>query len=146
MTSDQKSSNGVTPEPQDNGERTTPGLPVNSSRRITGTSLSSSLKEWPNSSNCDSATSIFLPLCQPRRLTDENGELDLPGLWIEKEKIYDIHEMGWDIGLKPEVETWLLENVGAEDEEWMYEDLAMTTVIFYFKNPSHAVLFKLTWG
>lgn len=74
-----------------------------------------------------------------------NGE-PAPPLWVEKTKIYDIHEDGWDIGLRSDVERWLLTHVGAEDADWAYEDLAMTSVCFYFKEPAHAILFKLTWA
>lgn len=66
-------------------------------------------------------------------------------LWVLKDLVYEFHEDGWDIGLLPKVEEWLISNVGIEEEDWAYEDYAMTSICFHFRDPSHAVLFKLTW-
>ena len=42
---------------------------------------------------------------------------------------------------------WLVANVGENDSDWDYDQCEKTQqLIFHFRDLSHALLFKLTWG
>lgn len=47
--------------------------------------------------------------------------------------------------LNPKIEEWLDNNCGSEDWDWDW-GFASEAVFFKIRDPSKALLFKLTWG